>query len=379
MRRIIAWSTLGVLAALGVLSACKRSSDPAEVEARPVSSMVKAALSAPAGQESKPTSPAMKRGEQVVFNGACDASGAVPIDDRHFAIADDEDNLLRIYDAEQGGAPLRSIDLNPQLALHVKIKKKSPESDLEAATSLGDRSYWLSSHGRNKSGKLKTERLVFFATNLPQVDGALRVIGEPYRDLVDDMVAEPSLRPFHLEAARALAPKAPGGLNIEGLTSTAEGSLLVGLRSPIPEGNALLIPILNPTELVWGSKPQFGAPILLNLGGLGIRALSTWRGRYLIIAGPPAEGQSELFVWGGPGTDVQLVVGAATGLNPEAFFTPEDREEIMILSDDGTQMVDGVECKTAPVEAKSFRGQWLSLEYSPKRAAAKKSAPKTHP
>src|SRR5688572_26419365 len=30
----------------------------------------------------------------VEFEGACDASGAVPIDERHFAVADDEDNVL---------------------------------------------------------------------------------------------------------------------------------------------------------------------------------------------------------------------------------------------------------------------------------------------
>src|SRR5690606_15608234 len=35
----------------------------------------------------------------VEFEGACDASGAVPVDEMHFAVADDEDNVLRVYDA----------------------------------------------------------------------------------------------------------------------------------------------------------------------------------------------------------------------------------------------------------------------------------------
>jgi|GEM_PF-731561 len=369
---------LAICAVIAFVIVWKQSNHPSELGTARALSAVRATLSAPSLKNEATGSSAMKRGEQVVFEGACDASGAVPIDDRHFALADDEDNLLRIYDAERGGKPLRSIDLNPQLALQddkKKKKKKSLESDLEAATSIGNQAYWLSSHGRNKSGKLKEERLVFFSTNLPQVNGALRVIGEPYRDLVDDMVAEPSLQAFHLDAAQRLAPKAPGGLNFEGLTATPEGSLLVGLRSPIPEGNALLVPIENPSDLVWGTKPRFGAPLLLQLGGLGIRALSTWRGRYLVVAGPPAAGQSELFVWDGPGTEVQLVQGAAEGLNPEAFFTPEDREQIMLLSDDGTQMVQGVECKSAPIEAQHFRGQWLTLTYAKKRGASAQKSP----
>src|SRR4051812_31397526 len=42
----------------------------------------------------------------VSFVGACDASGAVPIDERHFAVADDEDNVIRVYDAVAGGKPV---------------------------------------------------------------------------------------------------------------------------------------------------------------------------------------------------------------------------------------------------------------------------------
>src|SRR5690606_31363127 len=205
---------LAICAVIAFVIVWKQSNHPSELGTARALSAVRATLSAPSLKNEATGSSAMKRGEQVVFEGACDASGAVPIDDRHFALADDEDNLLRIYDAERGGKPLRSIDLNPQLALQddkKKKKKKSHESDLEAATSIGDQAYWLSSHGRNKSGKLKEERLVFFSTSLPQVTGARRVIGGPYRDLVDDMVAETSLQAFHLEAAQRLAPKAPGG------------------------------------------------------------------------------------------------------------------------------------------------------------------------
>src|SRR5687768_12770455 len=88
---------------------------------------------------------------EVVFQGACDASGAVPLSDRRVVVADDEDNILRVYDAHVGGAPLSKTDLSASLGLPLKGKKKrrAPELDLEAATRIGDRAYWLTSHGRN--------------------------------------------------------------------------------------------------------------------------------------------------------------------------------------------------------------------------------------
>ena len=55
-----------------------------------------------------------------------------------------------------------------------------------------------------------------------------------------------------------------------------------------------------------------------------------------------------------------------TGLNPEAFFTPEQAEEILLLSDDGTVPLDGVECKRLKDPAKKrFRGVWVKLPPEP--------------
>src|SRR5688572_8564925 len=101
----------------------------------------------------------------VSFEGACDASGAVPIDERHFAVADDEDNVLRVYDAVRGGKPVRKTNLSKQIAL-----PKKGEIDIEAATSLGGRAFWLSSHGRNASGEEDPNRSLVITTDLPALD-----------------------------------------------------------------------------------------------------------------------------------------------------------------------------------------------------------------
>ena len=46
--------------------------------------------------------------------------------------------------------------------------------------------------------------------------------------------------------------------------------------------------------------------------------------------------------------------------NPEALFTPESREQILLLSDDGSAALDGVECKRLKDPSrKQFRGLWF--------------------
>jgi hypothetical protein len=295
----------------------------------------------------------------VHFEGACDASGAVPVDDRHFAVADDEDNVLRVYDAVEGGPAVRKTNLGRQIAL-----KKKGEVDIEAATSMDGRAYWISSHGRNAKGEEDPNRSLIITTELPTLDDKVEVEGDVYRDLLTDLEREPKLAPYDLAHAAELAPKEPGGLNIEGLTATPEGQLLIGFRSPVTFGKALLVPLLNPSALYGAGRAQFGAPIELDLAGLGVRSLSWWRGAYLIAAGPTSEGgSSRLYRWSGPGSTPFVIAQAAfADANPEAFFTAENNDEVLVLSDDGGREVRGKPCKRLKGKKhKGFRGVWLRL------------------
>jgi hypothetical protein len=295
----------------------------------------------------------------VEFEGACDASGAVPVDESHFAVADDEDNVLRVYDAMRGGDAVRKTNLAKQISL-----KKKGEADIEAATSIGGRAFWLTSHGRNAKGDEDPNRSLVITTELPSVDEKIDVEGEVYRELLSDLEREPALARYDLKHASELAPKEPGGLNIEGLTATPDGKLLIGFRSPLAGARALIVPVENPAALYSSGKPVFGAPIELDLGGLGVRSLSWWRGSYLIAAGPTAEGgPARLYRWSGAGTAPRLVTESAfEGVNPEAFFTAEGNDEILVLSDDGTHEVRGKPCKKLKGKKhKRFRGVWLKL------------------
>jgi hypothetical protein len=316
---------------------------------------------------------ASTRRPTVHFEGACDASGAVPLDAHRFAVADDEDSVLRIYDAERGGAPLYTVDVSRELGLAEKQRKKKPkpkreskrrkppETDIEAATAIGERAYWITSHARTKSGKRDPARFKFFATLLPTRENA-QAIGTPYTALVDDMLSDPRLARLGLDRAVEVPP-AEGGLNVEGLSATPDGKLLIGLRQPVSEGKAIVLTLENADGVVHGAKAKFGAPVLLDLGGLGVRALSWWHGSYLVVAGSGSTGPaSRLYRWDGSTTPQQLSGVSFADLNPEGFFTPEARTEILVLSDDGTRLVGGEPCKELKnVEQKRFRGLWLDL------------------
>jgi hypothetical protein len=291
-------------------------------------------------------------------------------------VADDEDNVLRVYDAERGGDPLNAVDLSPQLPVLQDQGKpartarsdgkprKMPETDLEAATRLGKEAYWLTSHGRNSKGKKLQARFIFFATTIRQSGAPVSLVGQPYVSLLEDLLASEALRGFDLQAASQRAPKEPAGLNVEGLTAMPSGGgMYLGFRNPVPGGRALLVPLLNARQIVNGGRARLGPPVQLDLGGLGIRGLSWHRGRYLVLAGHFAEGvSSRLYTWDGRGA-AQLVSSVdLTGFNPEGFFTPEERQEILLLSDDGGQELDGVPCKELKdPRKKRFRGRWLGL------------------
>jgi hypothetical protein len=296
----------------------------------------------------------------VTFEGACDASGAVELDSRHFAVADDEDNVLRVYDADRGGPPLLTEDLSPSLPLQ---KSRNAESDFEAATRVGDSGYFLASHARTSKGKWDPDRALFFATTLPREGSTLSLVGKPYRTLLEDLASDPGLRSLALHEAALRAPKEPGGLNLEGLTADPSGGLLLGFRSPVPQGRALLVRLLNPRAMLDGEHVRFSEPLLLDLGGLGVRALSTWGTRFLIAAGPSGDGGPfRLFRFDGR-SQVEPVAGVDfDGFGPEGFFTPEARDELMVLSDDGTRVMHGKACKKLKDSGlKSFRGVWLKI------------------
>lgn len=296
------------------------------------------------------------------FAGMCDASGAITISSNLFVVACDEDNILRMYDRDQPGMPVKEFDCNAFL----ELTGKSAEADLEAAARIGDRAYWMGSHGRNKNGKLRLNRERFFATDIEIADGqvTLTPVGKPCKTLLEDLIRDSRFDRFHFAEASGHAPKEANALNIEGLSATPEGQLLIGFRNPVPEGKALLIPLLNPDDVISGRSARFGPAILLDLGGLGIRDIALYETTYFIIAGSwHGGGPFQFYHWHGPGTRPEALSVKHLGkYQPEgiAIYPDKGLREVQILSDDGTRLIDGLPGKTLPeVRRRVFRSFWV--------------------
>ncbi|RZL36727.1 MAG: DUF3616 domain-containing protein [Rubrivivax sp.] len=272
---------------------------------------------------------------QTRYDGLCDASAAVALAARHFIVADDEHNQLGIYrrgDAKRVG----EVDLD-------KFLKTKKEADLEGAAQVGNRIYWIASHARNSAGKLREDRHRFFATDIR--GKTVEPTGEPYTALLADLLAAPALAP------------------LKRLAAAADGSLLIGLRNPIPQGRAVLVPLLNPAELVEGKGPaRFGAAIRLDLGGRGVRSIERVGSGYVIAAGPPADaGSFAIYRWSGKPADAPSPVKLDLGtLRPEALLAWPDGQ-LMLLSDDGGVMVGRKACKDADKGKRAFR----ALDFKP--------------
>lgn len=296
-----------------------------------------------------------------LYRGMCDASAGAALDEEWFAVANDEDNQIRIYSRSGPEPPGQVLDLSRFLG----IRGKSDETDLEGAATIGQRIYWIGSHGRNREGRDRPNRRVFFATTLGLAQGKPTLVpfGKPYRALLMDLLADPKLRRYGFGKAAQLPPKSPGALNIEGLCVTATNELYLGFRNPVPLGRALLVPLRNPAALVEGHRAIFGEPVELELGGLGIRDLASGPNGYFILAGhiDGKEG-SRLYRWKGPGSAPQLAELNFKGYNPEALIIyPNKGEEIQILSDDGQRRKGGIPCKalTDPFR-QTFRSLWVA-------------------
>jgi hypothetical protein len=296
------------------------------------------------------------------YSGMRDASAAVAVSSNLFIVADDEKNTLRLYSTDHAGPPLKDFNLDAFL----EVTRKSPEADLEGAALLGNRAFWIGSHGRNKDGKERPNRRRFFATDVTVSDGevTLTPVGKPCKRLLEDLLHDPRFAKFHLAEAAARAPKEPNALNIEGLSATPEGRLLLGFRNPTPEGKALVIPLLNPNQVIEGAPAEFGAATLLELDGLGIRDMAYFRGAYFIIAGPwHSGGKFQFYRWaGGNSPTKKLIVKHLDDYNPEAIiiYPQTGLHEIQILSDDGTRPINGIPGKEpGDSAAMTFRSFWL--------------------
>lgn len=301
----------------------------------------------------------MAKAENLVFSHMSDASAAEWLGDGLVAVADDEINTLCVYRVPEAGAPVASCDLTPWM----NLSPKSPEMDLEGSAKIGDTIYWIGSHAANKDGKPRPNRKRFFATRVTLSEGrpTFALVGNPVSTLVADLAHDARYAVFDLAAASLLPPKTAGGLNIEALCDTPEGGLFIGFRGPNPKGQALLAPLKNPADVVTGHPPIFGDPVLLDLGGNGVRSMLRTGDHYLVMSGSAlGGGEFRLYRWDGRAAPQRVPLhGLPHNANPEAMTVVElgGKPSLLVISDDGTDLVEGQPAKELTDHSRrTFRG-----------------------
>jgi hypothetical protein len=200
----------------------------------------------------------------------------------------------------------------------------------------------ITSHSRDGDGKTKgaREKLVRF-----------RLDGEKVRDTTVVTGLKDALLAAHPELAAAASirdVKGDGGLNIEALETSADGTqLLLGFRSPLRAGRALLAAIDNPDAMFAGEAPRIARDLVaLDLGGQGLRGLAyiAAMSGYLLISGPVARESVHFQLWFWSGSAAQApqritVPGLAGFEHAEGVCQARlgGGDCLLIVSDDGSR------------------------------------------
>jgi len=239
----------------------------------------------------------------VRYEGCDCVTAAVAIGDDMFVAASSEDNVLRVYATAGSAAPLATFDLSDYLNVDSGLPAL-----VQGATRVGDRVYWITSHGRDEDGRIRPERYRFFATTIErkQEQIVIEPVGTPSKTLVHKLVDRHTMRTLRLDKAtrfgaemtqqqRARLAPSKEGLDIEALCASQNSEILIAFRNPRPlrvitgTPHALIVPVDNAAEIVEkGEAPIFGEGVLWDLLGLGIVSFeySAFHRAFFIVAGP---------------------------------------------------------------------------------------------
>ncbi|WP_394435056.1 hypothetical protein [Streptomyces sp. SGAir0957] len=315
------------------------------------------------------------------LTGSSDASAAVDVGGGYVVVADDESNVLRLYNGAISGAPVKTWDLSSKVGADKEI-------DIEGAARVGNLIYWTGSLGNNKDGEYKADRNTVFTTTVSGSGAATELTyAHAYKKLRDKLVdwdeANGDRYGFAAGTADGQAPKQIDGFNVEGLefapgsTTTAYLGFRAPLVPPKEGGKGLIVPVTNMDKVVAnGASPVFGTAIELDLGGLAVRDLrKNAANQYLIVAGSwAADDNSDpyaLYAWDGvaghaPVKRMDLPTSDPGGW--EAIVAVPDLtaagQRVQVITDSGAADLygDGTEAKDLDHdEWKKARAAWFTV------------------
>ena len=270
--------------------------------------------------------------------GVFEPSAVVQLADGRFLVAEDEKAFPFCAVTLAGGrVEVAPLQVDPAAEGARKL------DDLEGlSVDTAGHVYALTSHSRDGDGDEKGSR-----------DKLLRcrVEGDRLLDVRVCRSLKAALTSTHKLLATAAAvrdPKTAGGLNIEALEMAPDARLLVGFRSPLDEGKALVAVIDNPVAIFdAGATPSISPGLhRLDLAGDGLRALSYVPALfgYLAVGGPVAREATSfrLWFWRGPGDGKPrpVTVQGLDGFAHAEGVTPaivDGQSALLIVSDDGNR------------------------------------------
>jgi hypothetical protein len=283
------------------------------------------------------------------FSDLYEPSAVVALSEGHFLIF--EDHGSKMITAFSLGRDDSGLLLKKTFSGGAELKV----SDIEGATmGVGEQFFAVTSHSARKDGERTAKR-----------EKLLRLkLGENKQVLIDGQVnlREPMAREL-LKLNPSLGDKEEG-LNVEGLSFTADKkTLMIGLRAPLVEKKAIILLLKNPYDVgTKGFVPDFsGEPVLLDLGGGGVRAMgfAEQQGLYFFVnEGENKKGKMRprLWSWSGERKDSPLqrnLPGLKHLHNIEglAIFTYEEKEMLLLVCDDGKKKKkEGAHYAVVPVE-----------------------------
>jgi len=302
------------------------------------------------------------------YSGMTAASAGLALKQGYFVVANDEDNILRVYSTREPGIKYE-FKLSKYFPSSIADAGGKQKTDIEGVTKLGKYIFWIGSHSTNSDGERRDARFRLFAHKMKYTSAegfVFTPVGQPYTRLLDRLIQDCRFSKYNFAEALNKGSKEKGGLSIEGLSvSPDKKNLLIGFRNPVTNNMALIVPLLNPMEVMQnGAQASFGNPIELDLGSFGIRDLVWWKGgkRFLILAGPYHENAENkerfrLYQWTGQPENKPQEVNTGSqleGLTAEAIVihpsSKADTITLQILSDDE---------KAKNVPANSFRSVWI--------------------
>lgn len=300
--------------------------------------------------------------KDVYNTGVADASTGIAIDSEYMFVADDESNVIKLYNRNNSGLSLYQFDVTSYLGLN------DIEVDMEASfrsPTKPNRIYWIGSLSNSKSGNLRPDRNRIFATDIVGTGANATLVFVGYSDKLRSSIiswGDSKGYNFTNKAKEGVEPKRVDGFNVEGLEIGPDNTTLyIGFRAPyvgVGNNKAVICPLLN-FETWFGNgnpsaSPSFGSPIELNLNNHGIRSLGkNESNQYLIVAGSYAStGTFELYYWNGISTSIPVLLNVdLSNLKPEGIVeVPSNivgNFTLDLISDLGSSVIynDGLENK----------------------------------